>query len=80
MDPMTTMTQCRLRKASKVGAGFAYQTAWIEQRGAKQGARVELKPSGEMWTVDMVYGVELEEEQLKENQRLARTYAKRTDI
>lgn len=58
--------QCRLRR------GESETTGWIEARGAKVGATVELLPSRENWTVVEVYEHGLPEDILKENQRLNR--------
>jgi hypothetical protein len=66
---MTTHTQyfqCRLRR------GDAETTGWIEARGAKKGATVELLPSREVWEVAEVYSHGLPENVLKETQRLNR--------
>ena len=59
--------------------------AWIEQKGVKVGAQVEVLDkegwiSERPWTVKDTYDTTLTEDQLKESQRDARTYAKRTDI
>lgn len=58
--------QCRLQR------GTSETTGWIEARGAKTGATVELLPSGEMWEVVEVYKHGLPEDILKEKQRLNR--------
>lgn len=43
---MTWYKQCKFKK------GDSYQTAWIEERGAKLGAHVELKSDNhEKWEV-----------------------------
>lgn len=55
--------QCKLRR----GAGFA--TFWIEERGAKVGARVELLKPKEFWEVLEVYRPPMTEEQLSAKQR-----------
>lgn len=58
--------QCRLQR------GAEEKTGWIEARGAKLGATVELLPSGEVWTVAQVYDHGLPADVLKETQRLNR--------
>jgi hypothetical protein len=47
-------------------------TGWIEARGAKVGAAVQLLPSGDMWDVAEVFKRGLPENLLKEHQRLNR--------
>ena len=63
---MKKYQQCRLHRDA------AETTAWIEVRGAKVGARVELLPSRELWTVVEVFDHTLPEDMLKETQRLNR--------
>jgi hypothetical protein len=46
---MTHYLQCKLKD------GNAELTAWIEERGAKPGARVELKAVPGLWEVTEVY-------------------------
>lgn len=58
--------QCRLRLHTLETIG------WIEARGAKVGAAVELLPSGEYWTVVEVFAHGLSEDVLKEQQKLNR--------
>lgn len=58
--------QCRLR------CGTTYTTAWIEARGAKVGASVELLPEREIWQVVEVFGHAIPESMLKEHQRMHR--------
>lgn len=58
--------QCRLRRDE------AETTGWIEARGAKLGATVQLLPSREMWEVAEVFGHGIPENLLKEHQRLNR--------
>ena len=41
--------QCKLQRDN------SQTTGWIEARGAKVGATVELLPSGEKWTVGEVF-------------------------
>lgn len=63
---MKQFQQCRLTRDGQE------MTAWIEARGAKPGATVELLPSRELWTVAEVYDHALPEDVLKESQRLNR--------
>jgi hypothetical protein len=58
--------QCRLQRGASETVG------WIEARGAKLGAAVELLPSGEMWEVAEVFEHGLPEDVLKETQKLNR--------
>lgn len=58
--------QCRLQR------GISTTTRWIEARGAKVGATVEVLPSGEVWFVTEVYKHGLPEDMLKEHQRMNR--------
>lgn len=58
--------QCQLRR------GTATTTAWIEVRGARVGAEVELLPGREAWTVADAYPRTLPEDMLREQQRLSR--------
>ncbi|MCU1418523.1 MAG: hypothetical protein JWP32_2697 [Schumannella sp.] len=58
--------QCRLGRS-----GYE-QTAWIEQRGAKAGAGVELLPTREIWVVLEVFDHVLPESMLKEHQQMHR--------
>lgn len=44
---------------------------WIENRGAKQGATVDLLGEGK-WHVEKVYGFDLPEAALREKQRMDR--------
>ncbi len=60
---MTNYLQCKLSD------GTSELTAWIEERGAKRGASVELHSSGERWEVLEVYaGVKLPANKLREMQ------------
>ena len=63
---MKQYQQCRLRKDGH------FQTRWIEKRGAKPEAVVEVLPSKELWTVDVVYARTLPEDQLKKMQLMHR--------
>lgn len=54
--------QCDLEK------GTGRTTAWIEARGAKVGASVELKDLNEFWVVKQVYSFGIEYEDLKAKQ------------
>lgn len=47
-------------------------TGWIEARGARVGAIVELLPSRNRWTVAEVFDHELPEDVLRSTQRLNR--------
>ena len=58
--------QCRLRRGDSETVG------WIEARGAKVGASVELLPAREMWEVVEVFDHGIPREMLKEQQRLHR--------
>lgn len=62
----TQYFQCRLRNGDSETIG------WIEARGAKKGARVELLPMREFWEVVQVYEHAMPVEDLKEHQRLHR--------
>lgn len=66
--------QCRLTKPWDARwPHTTYETiGWIEARGAKEGAAVQLLPSGELWEVAEVFTHGLPEDILKENQRLNR--------
>jgi hypothetical protein len=60
---MTMFFQCRMRK------GSAETIGWIEERGAKVGADVELKTAdGEFWRVIEVYTPGLEAAALQAKQ------------
>ena len=65
-DRMRQYFQCRLRR------GESETTGWIEARGARVGATVELLPVRELWAVTEVFRHGLPEDVLKENQRLNR--------
>ncbi len=60
--------QCRFRR------GTERTVAWIEARGAKVGAQVELKTLDDLgpWIVEAVFGAPLEAEALADLQRLNR--------
>jgi len=58
--------QCRMQR------GTSETTGWIEARGAKTGATVELLPSRETWRVVEVFDHGLPEDMLKEQQKLNR--------
>jgi hypothetical protein len=58
--------QCRLQQARATIVG------WIEARGAKLGAHVELPECGGLWRVAAVYQPPLEAEVLREKQRVDR--------
>lgn len=60
---MTTYFQCRMRQ------GTAETVAWIEERGAKVGASVELKSAdGKFWDVIEVYPGGIDEAALRQKQ------------
>lgn len=63
---MKTYYQCRLRRGTSV------TTAWIEDRGARVGAIVELLPAKEDWEVVEVFHPGQPEDVLRTNQRLNR--------
>jgi len=60
--------QCRFRR------GAERTVAWIEARGAKVGAWVDLETldDGGLWEVEAVFDAPLEDRALKEMQRLNR--------
>ena len=61
---MSTYYQCRLRRAESETIG------WIEERGAKVGASVELKTAdGERWDVVEVFTPGVDEAKLREKQQ-----------
>lgn len=62
----TQYFQCRLT------FGTLETTGWIEARGAKVGAVVELLPSREFWVVTEVYDHGMPEDMLKTQQRMNR--------
>lgn len=60
---MTMYFQCRMQRDGSETVG------WIEERGAKVGAEVELKTADEeFWRVTQVYLPGLPEEKLREKQ------------
>lgn len=62
---MSDYFQCLLRRGDSETVG------WIEARGAKVGASVELLPSREMWDVAKVYQG-MSEDILKQHQKFHR--------
>lgn len=58
--------QCRLRQDNSVIVG------WIEARGAKVGARVEIPECGGFWRVETVCPKPIAADALREKQRLDR--------
>lgn len=58
--------QCRLRQ------GNAYIVGWIEARGAKLGALVEVPECGGLWRVETVCPQPISGEALREKQRVDR--------
>jgi hypothetical protein len=63
---MKTYYQCRLRRDDHE------TTRWIEDRGARVGARVEVLPSRDLWEVTQVFHPGLPESVLRDTQRLNR--------
>jgi len=60
---MTTYYQCRLQRGNSETVG------WIEDRGAKVGASVELKSAdGNFWRVTEVYPFGMDEAKLRQKQ------------
>ncbi|AXN50958.1 hypothetical protein CCUG20998_03556 [Mycobacterium marinum] len=47
-------------------------TAWIDERGARSGCRVQLLPHHEVWEVVEAFGHTMPEDALREHQRLHR--------
>ena len=67
-------TQCRLERDGNI------QTAWIDKRGARIGAKVALKEDNDQfWEVTAVYNT-LPDEVVKQNERNYKTHRKGTDI
>jgi hypothetical protein len=58
--------QCRLQQGSATIVG------WIEARGAKRGARVEVPEYGGFWHVAAVFEPPLDADWLREKQRIDR--------
>ena len=58
--------QCRLQRDNATTVG------WIEERGARQGARVELAECGGLWRVTAVYQPPLDATALHEKRRVDR--------
>ena len=75
--PSNLMYQCELRKGPRT------HVAWIEARGAKVGAVVELKLGEGLrdpgWSVTQVYG-SLPEEQVTLNAMAFKYHRTRTDV
>lgn len=68
---MKQLFQCKLQRTER--GVTREQTAWIEARGAKRGATVELLPSREKWRVAEVFKEQgMPEDSLREHQRLNR--------
>ena len=55
--------QCRLQRVDRP----TVTQAWIEERGAKVGAKVELKPTGSFWEV-LTVGNSMPEDMLRKHQ------------
>lgn len=62
--------QCRLEQTR--GCATTVTTGWVEERGAKKDATIELLPKRDLWEVAEVYGHAIPENLLKEHQRLNR--------
>lgn len=62
--------QCRLKRADHPAS--IYTTGWIEARGAKVGAKVEILPARDLWEVTEVFTHGMPEDILKEHQRMHR--------
>lgn len=60
---MTLYRQCELRQGSQVTMG------WIEDRGARLQARVEMPDLGGFWRVAKVYNTYLTAAELREKQK-----------
>ena len=58
--------QCRLRQDT------TFEVAWIEARGAKRGARVEIPGLGGLWLVETVCPIPMAADRLREKQRVDR--------
>jgi hypothetical protein len=67
------VTQCKLERNGNL------QTAWIESRGAKLGANVELKEDGQLWTVREVYS-SMDQEEHKGMVSAQRDHRKGSDV
>lgn len=66
---MKSYRQCHLRRRD----GDRHTTGWIEVRGARVGASVEIKPDDTLWEVISVAETPtLREDQLREHQLLNR--------
>lgn len=66
--------QCRLRN------GTFEMIGWIEAKGAKVGTTVEVLPERAPWTVLEVFEPPQFEDALKDAEKQARSYVKRTDL
>lgn len=60
------MFQCTLRQSN------AIEIAWIEARGAKAGAFVEISALGGLWRVEQVGSIGIDADWLREKQRVDR--------
>lgn len=65
----TTPIQYYQCKLSMVRMPGRHTIGWIEKRGAKVGAKVEMLPSKEFWEVIEVFDHGMPEDMLKEHQR-----------
>lgn len=59
--------QCRMHQLIEDSKSTYQLVAWIEERGAKLGARVELKGEAGLWNVDAV-GACIDEKELRTKQ------------
>jgi hypothetical protein len=76
---MTKYYQCKLQKA--VPTGMMIEQAWIEEKGASLGARVELKGEEGLWVVTSVdLGTHMEGVEVAEKQRKDRNQRAGSDI
>lgn len=65
-ESVMMLHQCRLRQ------GSARTVAWIEARGARAGARVEIPELGGFWQVETVCPLPMTVERWREKQRIDR--------
>lgn len=61
--------QCRMHQISDIENSKYVIIAWIEEKGAKKGALVELKGENGLWHVDTVDSNPINYEDLNEKQR-----------
>jgi hypothetical protein len=70
MADKTQYYQCRMKRADITAS--VWTTGWIEARGAKVGAQVEIMPSRDVWEVVEIYENGLSIDALKEHQKFNR--------